>query len=375
MPGLELADVSHAYGRVQAVDGVALRVAPGEVLGLLGPSGCGKSTLLRVAAGLEELQAGRVAIGGRVVAEPGRSLPPEERGVGLVFQDYALFPHLGVLDNVQFGLRRMSRQERRSRAIDVLGQVGMADYAAAYPHMLSGGQQQRVALARALAPGPAVMLLDEPFGGLDRRLRERVREDTLRILKESGAAVLFVTHDPEEAMAMGDRIAIMSAGRIEQVGTPREVYRRPASPFAARFLGDVNTFSGIVRRGQVTTPLGPIPARNLPDEQSVNVLMRPEHVVVWAPGAVSELGAVRGMVREARLLGAVTRLRIELADPGGTPSEVMALHMGTVTPEMGSVAWLSVDPNEAFVFPREGSGLPPYLTQSDVGLPTSDCVG
>ena len=171
MPGLELADVSHAYDRVQAVDGATLAVSPGEVVGLLGPSGCGKSTLLRVAAGLEELQAGRVSIAGRVVAEPGRSLPAEERGVGLVFQDYALFPHLSVLDNVSFGLRRLGRAERRARALDVLGQVAMEEYAAAYPHMLSGGQQQRVALARALAPGPAVMLLDEPFGGLDRRLR------------------------------------------------------------------------------------------------------------------------------------------------------------------------------------------------------------
>ena len=356
MIGLELADVSHAYGRVLAVDGVTLGIMPGQVLGLLGPSGCGKSTLLRVAAGLEELQAGRVSIAGRVVAEPGRALPPEERGVGLVFQDYALFPHLSVLDNVGFGLRRVGRAERRARALDVLGQVAMADYAAAYPHMLSGGQQQRVALARALAPGPAVMLLDEPFGGLDRRLREQVREDTLQVLKESGAAVLFVTHDSEEAMAMGDRIAIMASGRIEQVGTPREVYRRPASPFVAHFLGDVNAFAGIVQGGLVSTPLGTVPADGQADGQAVDVLVRPEHVRVTEPDQRGEIAAGRGIVREARLLGAATRLRIEVTDLGGAACEVTALQMGTSGPEPGAVVSLGVESSGAFLFPRHGEG-------------------
>jgi iron(III) transport system ATP-binding protein len=308
-----------------------------------------------VAAGLEELQAGRVSIAGRVVAEPDRSLPPEERGVGLVFQDYALFPHLRVLDNVQFGLRRMGRQERHARALDVLGQVAMGEYATAYPHMLSGGQQQRVALARALAPGPVVMLLDEPFGGLDRRLREQVREDTLRILKESGSAVLFVTHDPEEAMAMGDRIAIMAAGRIEQVGTPREVYRRPASPFVARFLGDVNAFAGVVHQGQVTTPLGLVPADGLPDRQPVDVLVRPEHVLLSpAPSPGERADSIQGVVREARLLGPATRLRIELSDSAGAPSEITALQMGTAAQALGDSVGLAVEPDGAFVFRREG---------------------
>jgi iron(III) transport system ATP-binding protein len=277
MSGLELRGVSHRYGAVEAVRDVSLTVAPGEVVGLLGPSGCGKTTLLRVASGLETLQQGEVVIDGRLVADSGGSLPPEERGVGLVFQDYALFPHLTVADNVAFGLNRLSRRERQAQALAVLERVGLADFAAAYPHTLSGGQQQRVALARAVAPDPAVMLLDEPFAGLDRRLREQVRGDVLRILEETGAAVLLVTHDPEEAMALSDRIALMRQGQIEQVGTPTALYRAPATPFVARFLGETTAFEGMVRAGLVQTPLGLVPAGGLEEGQSAEVHVRPEH--------------------------------------------------------------------------------------------------
>jgi iron(III) transport system ATP-binding protein len=354
MSGLELRGVSHSYGSVVAVDDVTLSVAPGEVVGLLGPSGCGKTTLLRVAAGLETLQRGEILIDGEAVARPGASTPPEERGVGLVFQDYALFPHLTVADNVAFGLGRRPRQQRQARVLEVLERVGLADLASAYPHMLSGGQQQRVALARAVAPDPAVMLLDEPFAGLDRRLREQVRGDVLRLLEETGAAVLLVTHDPEEAMALSDRIALMRQGTIEQDGTPSALYDQPATAFVARFLGETTVFEGIVRSGWVETPLGAVPASGLMDGQAAEIHVRPEHVqVILSGGAPGEAppDAVRGTLRDVRLLGAVTALWVDIPERTQGPTMVQALRMGPVLLTPGDEVAVRLDPALALVFP------------------------
>src|SRR6185295_5733713 len=237
MTALVVEGVTHRFGPTLALDGVSLTVPKGEILCLVGPSGCGKSTLLRVAAGLETLPAGKVAIEGRAVAEAGRpEVPPEARNIGFLFQDFALFPHLSVLDIAAFGLHRLAPGERRRRALAALKRVGMEELAGAFPHMLSGGQQQRVALARAMAPAPRLFLLDEPFSGIDARLRRRLLEDTWRVLKDSGAASVVVTHDPEEAMLLGDRVAVMRAGRILQIGTPDTVYRQPESVFVAEFL-------------------------------------------------------------------------------------------------------------------------------------------
>ncbi len=208
-PALQLEGVTHHYGALKALSDLALSVDPGQVVCLLGPSGCGKSTALRIAAGLETLQDGVVRIAGNVVADRDGQMPPEGRNVGLVFQDYALFPHLSVLDNVLFGLNRWPRGDRANRASHMLERVAMADYADAFPHMLSGGQQQRVALARALAPGPSVMLLDEPYSGLDARLRDQVRDEVLHLLKTTGCATLMLTHDSKEATFMADRIVVM----------------------------------------------------------------------------------------------------------------------------------------------------------------------
>ncbi len=242
-------DVTHVYGTTEAVNGLSLDVSPGEIVALLGRSGCGKTTLLRVAAGIERQTGGHVLLDGRVMAGGNEFLPPEKRGIGLVFQDYALFPHMSVAENVAFGLKNLPKAEARAIALSALGRVGLARHADDYPHRLSGGEQQRAALARAIAPRPGVLLMDEPFSGLDRRLRDSVREETLAVLNESGATSLIVTHDPEEAMRMADRIALMHEGRLVQVGTPEDLFLRPQTLFAARFFSDINELDAVVRDG------------------------------------------------------------------------------------------------------------------------------
>ena len=283
--GLHLHDIHHAFGAKQVLRGVSLDVAPGEILCLLGPSGDGKTTLLRLIAGLEPLQQGRITLDGTTLAEPGRDMPPETRRVGFVFQDYALFPHLTVADNVGFGLSRLSRPERAARVAEALARVRLEDRGAAWPHQLSGGMQQRVALARALAPRPAVLLLDEAFASLDARLREQVRDDTLHVLQQSGIPALIVTHDAEEAMFMADRIALMRHGQVEQLGTPEELYLRPKNPFVARFLGEVNEVPAMVLGGVARSALGDLPAA-LPDGPA-RLLLRPEGLRVLPAGTLS----------------------------------------------------------------------------------------
>jgi iron(III) transport system ATP-binding protein len=249
--------IRHAYPeRGEVLRGLSLAARPGEIVCLLGPSGCGKTTLLRLAAGLEPLQSGRISLAGETIAEPEREVPPEARGVGFVFQDYALFPHLTVEDNVAFGLRFTPRGQRKWRIMDALARVGLEAYAKAWPHMLSGGQQQRVALARALAPRPAVLLLDEAFASLDARLREQVRDDTLHVLQEAGIATLIVTHDAEEAMFMADRIALMNEGPHRAARHPGRPVPVARSRFVATFLGEVNRLPARLLAGRVETPIG-----------------------------------------------------------------------------------------------------------------------
>ncbi|MCF8092024.1 MAG: ABC transporter ATP-binding protein, partial [Desulfotignum sp.] len=276
---LHLKDISHFFGKTQILNRISLCVQPGEVVCLLGPSGCGKTTLLRIISGLERLQKGQISINDQMIAGPDKDTPPEKRGVGFLFQDFALFPHLNVLENTSFGLSHIrDRHRKKSMAVDALTRVGMQDFLRVHPHQLSGGQQQRVALARALAPGPEIILLDEPFSSLDTRLRTRIRDQTLHILKNSGAAAVMVTHDPEEAMFMADRIVLMNKGDIVQQGDLQALYFHPATPFAAGFFSEVNTLEGTVCQGEVQTVLGPVPAKNFEDNASVCVLFRPEAI-------------------------------------------------------------------------------------------------
>jgi iron(III) transport system ATP-binding protein len=241
---LVLQSVTRTFGATVAVDDVSLELADRELLALLGPSGCGKSTLLRLVAGLHTAEAGTISIGGRIVDDGHHAVPPERRHVGLVFQEHALFPHLTVARNVAFGLRGVAADAVRRRVTEALGLVGLAAHAERYPHELSGGERQRVALARALAPRPALLLLDEPFASLDPNLRAQIRADVVAILRAERIPAVFVTHDQEEALAVGDRIAVLRAGRVEQVDTPERVFHSPANRFVAAFMGEAAFLAG-----------------------------------------------------------------------------------------------------------------------------------
>jgi len=344
--------VSHRFGDLVAVADVSLSVATGELVCLVGPSGCGKTTLLRIIAGLDDLQKGRIEIGGLTVAAANSLVPPEERGVGMLFQDYALFPHLTVAGNVAFGLKHLDAAARRARVADSLCQVDMGDQESAYPHTLSGGQQQRVALARALAPSPAVMLLDEPFSGLDQRLREQVRDQAFHVLKNSEAATVMVTHDPEEAMFMADRIAVMREGRLAQVGTPMEIYFQPATAFVARFFSEVNRLSGTVRDGCVDTPLGMIAVEDFADGTDVDVLIRPEALRVRRVDGATPVHPAQ--VLASRILGRSSLIHLGIEIAGGENLHLHSRVPGRLLPAEREIVDIELDYDQAFVFPREG---------------------
>jgi iron(III) transport system ATP-binding protein len=276
-----LEDVSKSFGATRAVREVSLEIERGEVMAVLGPSGCGKTTLLRLIAGFEAPDGGSVRVGEETVAGPGTLVPPEKRRVGMVFQDFALFPHLTVEANIAFGLSRRPRQEREDLTRRTLELVGLQHKTGRHPHELSGGERQRVALARALAPEPEVVLLDEPFSSLDATLRADLRREVELILRDAEATALLVTHDQEEALSLADRLAVMREGRIVQVGAPEEVYGRPASRWAAQFVGEVNVLAGVARDGGVETELGRFDLR-APATGTVHVAVRPEQLELTA---------------------------------------------------------------------------------------------
>ncbi|MGH2543053.1 MAG: ABC transporter ATP-binding protein [Ardenticatenaceae bacterium] len=294
-----------AGASLPTIDDLSITIYRGEILALLGPSGCGKTTTLRLIAGFETPDAGMVLIDNHVVAGPRRWTAPEKRGIGVVFQEYALFPHFTVGQNVGFGLHKLSRAARRARVAEVLELVGLGEMAGRYPHELSGGQQQRVALARALAPAPVVVLLDEPFSNLDADLRVQMRADVKRILEEAESTAVFVTHDQEEAMSIGDRVAIMNAGRLEQVDTPDRVFHMPATRFVADFLGLADFIPGVTTARGLQTEIGLI-AQPTPGAlgRYIEVMIRP-HDVRLAPDLSGSGEVVRREFRGAENLYAV----------------------------------------------------------------------
>ncbi|MEM8570146.1 MAG: ABC transporter ATP-binding protein [Pseudomonadota bacterium] len=351
---LSLEGISHRYQSVDVLEDVSLDLNKGEVICLLGPSGCGKSTLLRIAAGVEQPSRGTVSIAGRPVSAPGVDVPPEDRDVGLMFQDFALFPHLRIEDNVAFGLRGAS-SKRLTRARALLDRVGLSTHIGRYPHQLSGGEQQRVALARALAPRPSILLMDEPFSGLDNRLRDGIRDQTLRILREEGSAVMMVTHAPEEAMSMADKIALMRLGRIVQIGKPFELYSAPVDKEAAMFFSDINSIPGHVQDQEATTRFGRFPAAGLRNGTNVDVVIRPQHLRLefdrsgQGPQPSAREGvAARARVVNARFLGGQSLVDLAL-EQDGLP--LKAIVPGVFVPKPGQLFWLSLPRNRCHVFP------------------------
>ena len=274
-------NLTKSFGKALAVDSVCLEVEQGSLLAMLGPSGCGKTTLLRLIAGLDTPDKGTIEVDGRMVAGPGVFVPPEKRKVGIVFQDYALFPHLDVSANIAYGLSRSA--ERKERIQDMLSLVGLKRCDSKMPHELSGGEQQRVALARALAPEPEVILLDEPFSSLDADLRNRVRIEVKDILASAGTTVIFVTHDQEEALFMGDLVGVMNFGKLEQVDTPENIFHRPATPFVAQFIGVADFLEGKISGSDIITELGSMHIKEeLPDGTTVKVMVRPDFIDIKA---------------------------------------------------------------------------------------------
>ncbi|MGI8724008.1 MAG: ABC transporter ATP-binding protein [Methyloceanibacter sp.] len=338
-------DVSRRYGDTVALDHVSLDVAPGEIVCLLGPSGCGKTTLLRLAAGVERPSSGRVLLDNKEVAGPDIFVPPEKRGVGLMFQDFALFPHLSIVDNVAYGLKSLTRSEAKAEAFASLERVGLAHYASEYPHILSGGEQQRVALARAIAPRPSVLLMDEPFSGLDPRLRERMREETLVILHETSATCIVVTHDPEEAMRMGDRVALMRKGKLLQVGKALDLYRAPKNIFAARTFSDLNELPARVIGGSAATVLGMFPANGIAEGGAAIVCVRQRGVRFLPAGE-----GVPARVLDSRFLGDIALVELAVQ---GLDALILARVRESDVPQLGSEIGVKVDQGAVLVFPAD----------------------
>ena len=355
-PRLEIRNITKRFGGRVVVDDVSLSIAAGQVMCLLGPSGCGKSTTLRSIAGVEMQDSGTIHVDGRLVCDTVTRIPPEGRSVGLMFQDFALFPHLSVAQNVAFGLSG-TRASKRDRVVELLDRVDLMGHIDDFPHQLSGGEQQRVALARAVAPRPKVMLMDEPFSGLDNRLRDGIRDETLAILKEEKTAVLLITHEPEEAMRMADEIALMRDGRIVQRGAPYNVYNTPADKAAAAFFSDVNVIEGEVHGALTKTPFGQFLAPGVADGTKVDIIIRPQHVRIdfdrqgKGPNPTPQDGTpARARVERARFIGKESLVEFRLDEDGAKMSATVP---SVFLPKPGVAMWLMIRRDRCFVFPRQ----------------------
>jgi len=346
---LKLENIELSFDGFCVLNQLNLTIGTGEFVCLLGPSGCGKTSTLRVCAGLESPISGRVIIDDTVMTDGLEVVAPELRKIGFLFQDFALFPHLNVFDNVAFGLKGYPKAATEDRVQEVLKQVRMDKFANVLPHTLSGGQQQRVALARALAPKPGIMLLDEPFSGLDSGLRAQIRDETLHVLKDNNVAAVMVTHDPEEAMFMADRIILMKNGTIVQDGTPTELYQNPTDHFAASFFGEINVIKGIVQNNEAQTVLGNVPISGFENGTLVDVLIRPENVQIQR--VLNDIGSTeKAHIEAARYLGRDSLLHITVEDNKGVTTHLHARIQGQLLPGENETVVATMDTDQAFVF-------------------------
>ena len=343
---VQFQDMHRYYGAVHALDGLSIDIAPGELVALLGPSGCGKTTALRALGGLDEIDSGRILVDGKDIT----NVPANKRGMGIVFQAYSLFPNMTARDNVAYGLklRGVDTSARRQKADEMLELVGLAKQAARYPHQMSGGQQQRVALARALAIEPKVLLLDEPLSALDAKVRRQLREEIRRIQIMIGTTTLFVTHDQEEALALGDRVGVMSAGRLEQLAPPVELYERPKTRFVAEFVGLTNRVNGVADGNTVRVAGAQVPLlEGSAGPGDVTALIRPESIRLTADDAGT------AHVLAVSFLGSLARAQVELGDGELISAQMSAAESAGLAP--GTAVRVSVLPAPVFAVPRDSA--------------------
>ena len=358
-PRLSVRSVTRNLGGREVVSAVSITIAAGQISCLLGPSGCGKSTTLRIIAGLDRQDSGDVVINGKTVSDDAIHAPPESRSIGMMFQDFALFPFLTVGGNIAFGLNG-SRREKEARVSELLAKVAMKNFRDKFPHELSGGEQQRAALARALAPRPGILLMDEPFSSLDNRLRDGIRDETIAVLKEEQTSVLLVTHEPQEAMRMGDEILLMRDGKIIQRGAPYAMYNSPVDREAASFFSEINLIHGKVRNSLVQTPFGQFLAPGIPDGADVEIVIRPQHLRIdfdrngAGPNPTPQDGVpARGIVERVRFIGDSSLVELKMDfDHSVLKAAVPAVFM----PRTGTPFWLSMRRDRCYVFPCSGSG-------------------
>ena len=309
-PLLTVESITKRFATTPIVKDVSFTVYPGEIFALLGPSGCGKTTTLRIIAGFETADTGTISMAERSLASSSVHVPPESRGIGFVFQDYALFPHKNVLDNVAFGLRKVPKRTRRERALEVLDMIGLKDLQARLPHHLSGGEQQRVALARSIIARPKLLLLDEPFSSLDPGLRQTTRDEVRALLKAAGISAVLVTHDQEEALSFAERLAVMKDGTVEQIGTPEAVYRHPETAYVADFLGQTNFVNAYVKDGIAETPFGRVEVEGAATGEML-LSIRPECLTMIAPD-VGSAGTKDGRIVGQAFKGHDFTYRVEV---------------------------------------------------------------
>lgn len=356
-PRLEVQNLTRIFDGQVVLDDVSFSIPAGQVTCLLGPSGCGKSTTLRIVAGVDMQDRGKIFVDGALVCDTVFRVPPERRAIGLMFQDFALFPHLSVAENVAFGLTG-PRGEKRARVEELLARVHLSRHIDSYPHALSGGEQQRVALARALAPRPRILLMDEPFSGLDERLRDGIRDETLALLKEEGTAVLLVTHEPHEAMRMADQILLMRAGKIVQRGAPYNLYNAPVDRAAAAFFSDINVIKGRVKGALTPTPFGDFLTPGHADGTEIDIVIRPQHLKIdfdragRGPNPTVQDGTpARGVVERARFMGRESLVEFRMEANGQV---LRATVPNVFLPKPGTPMWLMIRRDRCFVFPAQG---------------------
>lgn len=338
-PILRIENVTRHFGSVAALDGVSFEIAPGEIVCLVGHSGCGKSTLLRAISGVEHIDGGAVVLAGTTVSSADAFVEPENRNIGFMFQDYALFPHLTARQNIGFGLRNMNRKDVAARVDDIISRLGIEALAERYPHMLSGGEQQRIALARALAPQPRILLMDEPFSNLDRGLRDTIRRETLALLRQLGTTAIIVTHDPEEALAIGDKVVLMHKGKVIESGTGDAIYSFPQTAYAAAFFSQVNRIPARRSGDWLDSALGRFPAP-CGSSGPVQLFIRPQALALTKNGTAA---TVRGRV----LLGEIEEVTLEVT---GLDEPLVMRTSAQRGLEVGQAVTIGVEPKDVLVF-------------------------